>query len=83
LSTTTVSPFFPGFPGTLTGEISSPNRPASIAARAFAWLASANSSCCWREIDRSFASFSAVSPINMSASGQANPSLYIASTTGA
>ena len=77
---TTTSPFLPG---TVTGAISSWKRPASIAAAALRWLSSAKRSCSSREMPISCASFSAVSPISIFASGQSKPSLYMASTTGA
>ena len=57
---TTVSPFRPF---TVTGVISSRNRPAFCAALAFCWLASANSSCCVRGIWKAVATFSAVLPM--------------------
>jgi len=48
-----------------TGTISSANFFASIAAAAFFWLWSANSSCYLRSISKRFATFSAVMPIGV------------------
>ena len=59
-ATTTDSPFAPR---TVIGTICSSNRPASIAATAFRWLASPNASCRSRETFHCSATFSPVSPI--------------------
>ena len=48
---------------TVTGTISSANRPASIAAIARWWLRSANASCSSREMRDSRAWFSATRPV--------------------
>ena len=49
--------------GIITGTISSLNLPAFCAASALFWLATANSSCCAREISYCLATFSAVVPM--------------------
>ena len=49
--------------GIITETISSANLPAFCAASALFWLATANSSCCAREMSYCLATFSAVTPM--------------------
>ena len=60
LSNGTGSPFLCAMGNAM---ISSLKRPAFCAASALFCDATANSSCCWREIEYSFATFSAVVPM--------------------